>query len=52
LGKTLIKLKTDNVTKRFFEMLGWQDCGGLEAPSVVVFAALLIKRGNSGKEEA
>jgi len=46
------RLLSPRIKKRINKMLGWQDCDGLEAPSVVVFAALLIKRGNSGKEEA
>ena len=31
------------------EKLGWQDYGGLEAPSVVVLAALLTSRGFSAE---
>ena len=30
------------------EKLGRRDCDGLEAPSVVVFAALILKRGKDG----
>jgi hypothetical protein len=53
VGKTLIKLKTENVTKKFYEMIGWRGrLGSLVAPSIKHLVALLIKRGNSGKEEA
>jgi len=33
------------------EKLGWQDWDGLEAPSVVVSAALLTSRGFNGKKK-